>query len=819
MLSRKTRQQVVELLETVDAGLVRFSSATEKAAMLEDCIAAFSAAQDICHEALSTARLAFYRETLDTLSAALEQLPVAGDSADIASLCHSLLGWLLDALREEPVKKEIVFLPYKASMWDSLESIWQAAVNDAEHCNAYVIPIPYADLTPEHTAKEWHVEKELFPDYVPVIDFRSVDLEKLHPDVIFIHNPYDWANHVTSVDARYYSEQLKKYTDKLVYVPYFNAGDSATEGVCQAPGIVNADYVIVESDPIRNQYEYYYPGGNPPSGKFLSLGSPKYDKVQKGTKAEYPLPKSWRRLVEKKKIILYNTSVNAALQYSDKINAKLRYVFDFFRQRDDVVLWWRPHPLLKATLDAMRPEYAREYRQLEEQYQKEAWGIYDDTPDVTRAVIWADGYYGDNSSVAYLYQATGKPILMEHLPFLEDPVYNRWFPMAAVDEERIFFAASATLFSGLYQLEKKTDTLTLLAELPIPYSRQTEYAAIGKIGTKVILMPFYCHEGALEYDLIQRAFRTIPLPMETWREGSDVEAFTNVFRYGDSLYFIGNGNGLIVEYDSIKGQYFFHTSWAENLPVGKNALRFFLNAGGQVAGHAYLPVMGTNQILALELTTGKAALHVLPVSFQALSLSYDPNREDFWVTPLQGNQVVCWNRKENHVQTYLLPIPSDTVMGFANSISIGGRQIFFPFLRSEFFSLSKEDGKVQREYEWEKRYDTVLHDDNCWAVEQADTPFGIGLAYMYRDRSLLEIDSRNNLVKRHQMRFSWEEDFDCYKHSQAQAANAIHFERYGMSLRELLLLIEQIDPVPLPERGEAGQRIYDWLQCDAKQMG
>ena len=34
MLSRKTRQQVLELLETVDAGLVRFPSATEKAAML-----------------------------------------------------------------------------------------------------------------------------------------------------------------------------------------------------------------------------------------------------------------------------------------------------------------------------------------------------------------------------------------------------------------------------------------------------------------------------------------------------------------------------------------------------------------------------------------------------------------------------------------------------------------------------------------------------------------------------------------------------------------------------------------------------------------
>lgn len=816
MLSRKTRQQVLELLETVDAGLVRFPSATEKAAMLGDCIAAFSVAQDICREALSEERLAFYREMLDTLAEALKQMSVAEDGAEIASLCHSLLEWLLGTLREEPVKKEIVFLPYKASMWDSLESIWQAAAADAEHCNAYVIPIPYADLTPEHTAREWHVEKDLFPAYVPTIDFRSVDLEKMHPDVIFIHNPYDWANHVTSVDAHYYSEQLKKYTDKLVYVPYFNAGDSVTEGLCQAPGIVNADYVIVESYAIRNQYEHYYPGGNPPAGKILSLGSPKYDKVQKGTKGEHPLPKHWQQLVEKKKIILYNTSINEALQYSDKISAKLRYVFDFFQQRDDIVLWWRPHPLLTATLEAMRPAYVREYCQLEEQYKKEAWGIYDDTPDVIRAVIWADAYYGGNSSVAYLYQVTGKPILIEHLPLLEDPAYNRWFPMAAVDEERIFFVTSATLFSGLYQLEKKTDTLTLLAELPTPYIRLVEYAAIGKIGRKVILMPFYCHEGVLEYDLVQRTFRTIPLPAGTWWEGSDVEAFTNVFRYGDSLYFIGNGNGLIVEYDSVTERYLFHTSWAKSLPMERNSLRFFLNAGVQVAGHAYLPVMGTNQILELEFTTGKAVLHVLPVAFRALSLSYDPNHEDFWVTPLQGNQVICWNKKENRIQPYLLPISSDTVMGFANSVSIGGRQMFFPFLRSEFFSLSKEDGTVRREYEWEKQYDTVLHDDNCWAVEQADTAFGIGLAYMYRDRSLLEIDSQHDRVRRHQVRFSWEEDLACYENSQARTANAIHFERYGMSLRELLLLIEQVAPIPLPERGEAGRRIYDWLQRDAK---
>ena len=56
---------------------------------------------------------------------------------------------------EIPDKIEIVFLPYKVSMWDSLESVWIAAEDDSD-CEPYVIPIPYYDkdsvgkLTKEH---------------------------------------------------------------------------------------------------------------------------------------------------------------------------------------------------------------------------------------------------------------------------------------------------------------------------------------------------------------------------------------------------------------------------------------------------------------------------------------------------------------------------------------------------------------------------------------------------------------------------------------------------------------------------------------------
>ena len=51
--------------------------------------------------------------------------------------------------REIPVDKlEAVFLPYNASMWGSLASIWKAADRDKD-CNAVVVPIPYYDKHPD----------------------------------------------------------------------------------------------------------------------------------------------------------------------------------------------------------------------------------------------------------------------------------------------------------------------------------------------------------------------------------------------------------------------------------------------------------------------------------------------------------------------------------------------------------------------------------------------------------------------------------------------------------------------------------------------
>ena len=115
-------------------------------------------------------------------------------------------------------KIEVVFLPYKASMWDSMESVWLAAQEDPQ-CDAYVVPIPYYDVNPDNSSGRMHYEGDQFPDYVPITDWRKYNIQERHPDVIYIHNPYDELNTVTRVHPDYFSKTLKNYTDMLVYIP------------------------------------------------------------------------------------------------------------------------------------------------------------------------------------------------------------------------------------------------------------------------------------------------------------------------------------------------------------------------------------------------------------------------------------------------------------------------------------------------------------------------------------------------------------------------------------------------------------------------
>lgn len=331
-------------------------------------------------------------------------------------------------------RKEILFLPYKASMWDSLESVWMAAAAD-EDCDTYVMPIPYYDKNADGSLGQLHYEGNEYPEYVPITALKEYNIAEHRPDVIYIHNPYDDTNLVTSVHPMFYASKLKEYTDMLVYIPYFVAiHDAVEEHFCVLPGTIYADRVIVQSEKVRQIYIeqfHKFERQNSCEGKFgkaeekfLALGSPKYDKAVTAKIEDFTIPDHWKKLIWKedgnrKKVVLYNTSIECMLKNPGKMIWKIQDVLKKFKEEKDIVLLWRPHPLLKPTLQAMCGEAFQCFMTIEADYISGGWGIYDTSAELYRAITLADAYYGDWSSVVEIYQKTGKPVMIQDVEIAE----------------------------------------------------------------------------------------------------------------------------------------------------------------------------------------------------------------------------------------------------------------------------------------------------------------------------------------------------------------------------------------------------------------
>ena len=341
--------------------------------------------------------------------------------------------------RDIQEKKEVVFFPYKASMWDSLESVYLEAKAD-ENCDAYCVPIPYYDKNRDGSLGEMHYEGNEYPDNIDIIDWRMYNYKERKPDVIYIHNPYDDINIVTCVHPNFFARNLKPYTDELIYIPYFvlkeidpndqRALDSMKH-FCYLPGTIYADKVLLQSENIRKIYINEYKKAATLHGeamdtkklenKFLGTGSPKFNKIYQANCEIEDIPLEWLNIIKKsdgsrKKIIFYNTSIATFLQEREEMIFKIESVISHFKEeKENIALLWRPHPLINTTLQTMLPQLWTSYQRIVENYKKEAWGIFDESADLYRAISISDAYYGDYSSVVQIYEKTGKPIMMQNV--------------------------------------------------------------------------------------------------------------------------------------------------------------------------------------------------------------------------------------------------------------------------------------------------------------------------------------------------------------------------------------------------------------------
>ena len=232
------------------------------------------------------------------------------------------------------------------------------------------------------------------------------------------------------VHPDFFASELRKHTDELVYIPYFVLQDGEVpEHFCVLPGVIYSHKVIVQSENARQSYikhlKAYAKKNNLGNAfgdldkKIVAGGSPKLEKVKSVKREDYDIPDEWKSLIydedgNKRKVILYNTSIGTFIKSSEVMLDKLESVMEFFSKQEKVILLWRPHPLYRTTIQTRFPEQIERYDALVKKYIDNKIGIFDDSADMYRAIVWSDAYYGDESSLVELYKQTKKPIMIEN---------------------------------------------------------------------------------------------------------------------------------------------------------------------------------------------------------------------------------------------------------------------------------------------------------------------------------------------------------------------------------------------------------------------
>jgi hypothetical protein len=601
-------------------------------------------------------------QTAELLNGYIELASRRG-SKDHAKRMNMHLSRIENSIMEElkPDKIEAVFFPYKYSMADSLQSIWEAAMGDPQ-CDVYICPIPYFDRTPNGAFGAMHFEGDYYPKNLPLVDWQEYDVEKRLPDAIFIHNPYDDGNIVTSVHPNFYAKRLRGFTDLLVYSPYFVVGnDVLPDNFCTTAACIYAHRVILQSENVRQIYirafKETYGAHEHILGKtedrFVALGSPKFDAVLSAKCDDFVLPDEWARLIHNKKVVFYNSTLGALLTGNEQYLKKLRYVLDEFRKRDDMVLWWRPHPLTVSTLNSMRQNLLWEYKQIVEDYKNWGRGIYDETPSPHAAISHSDAYYGDSSSLVPMYQATGKPVMIGCLHLPSDEI--EFVPVCIFVTDSHIYCTVKNL-NALFRMDKVTWALELVGSFPGEKNYiQAHYASLYPLPTenngKMYFPPFLAKEIAT-YSSSSGVFEKIPFPRVI--NGKEIiGSFRGSVAYRKYVFFTPYLYPAIIRLDTETNEVACFSDWVE--PINKYRSQpdqpFFMHP--VVVGNSiWLVSHLSNAVVEFDMETCSSTVHEVghkEFRFNGICCS----GEEFWLSPFSNfTPLVKWNPKSGAIKEF-----------------------------------------------------------------------------------------------------------------------------------------------------------------------
>ncbi len=778
-MKRNLRDRIVELLGSVAEGLkdTKKLGVDDAYVVLNDCSTALESVQKAVEREISGGRFPAYeallRETQDMLQAIYDQKVQGVPEGPSVKDARKLVNELRRELEKDPeVKTSVVFLPYKAAMWDSMDSIWRAAKAD-ERCEVAVVPVPYHEKNPDGTLGEQFDDGPLFPAELEVKSWKAYSLEAEQPDIAYIHNPYDDRNYVTSVAPAFYSAELKKHVRTLAYVPYYVSENASEGGPGEAALGLHADILVAQSEEDR---QFFKKAGF--AGDVAALGSAKTDRVLALDREKPDMPPAWRPLLEGKKVFLLNTTVADFLAFSGTILEKLRLIFRYFSQQDDAALLWRPHPLTKSTLASMRPGMLDAYCEMELFFRQAQTGVLDDSDDVERAIALSDAYIGSNSSsLAFMFGITGKPVYL----------YERTIERAAADdaalrEELSLPPVSSPVVCG-DTLWFAGHNINALCKVPLaggraevvarfpgeePYA-QGFFGAAVELGGKLCFAPLNAAAFAM-YDPETAVFGKAQLAGQYRTQNT----FYGAVAHKDRVVCVPFMGNAIAVWQPSTGKVRYYDDWRKQAePYIKDRRNWMFPRTSCVCGSKlYLPFVQDDIVVEFDMDTGAARLHPVAaggtgyngIAFDGKAFWLVQNRQSY-APRTAPEAIVKWEPESGAVTQYAdfpdgflggdhFGPPVDTT-SFSAIFACDGKLLALPCYANMVVEIDPASGSM-------RKFDTGLPRDikegeqspaTCAVVYLGDLEDGNILLYWSYGPSLLKLDTRGKTFLQFDMHF------------------------------------------------------------------
>ncbi|MCL2391769.1 MAG: hypothetical protein FWC66_04055 [Oscillospiraceae bacterium] len=766
------RDNILDLLPTIKESLEYAVLVDDHAArmVISDGWDALAAISQLLEQGLTQKSMTKYlpllgalKNSFQLLSGGICDADAVNNTLDKMCIYFDHISQLLEV--EKSIKKEIVFFPYKASMWDCMESVWEAAQAD-DRCFVTVVPIPYFDKDKNGNFATYYYEGNYFPDYVDVTFYKNFNIEAIKPDIAYIHNPYDDRNYVTSVHPSYYSRRLKEHVQTLVFVPYYVSQSTPGPALAASASIMAADAIVAYSQSEARAYRIQ--GAR---CKIAALGSPKIDKILSFERNMPEIPDKWS-ILKGKKIFFFNTSIASLLRFGANYMRKIRAVVNLFERRNDAALIWRPHPLTLSTITSMRPELLGEYALVENMTTKLKNTIVDDTHDMSLALALADAYIGDvSSSLVCLFAITGKPLFM----------LNFNMPIAPTEEELICLSATdalsapcvdgkhawvfCTSVNAMCTLDLSTGRATVISSVPVEANAPERYGQPVKKGNTLLFPPMRSMQWA-EYDIQSRTWNKYPLPQIAQPVTQRGACLITAFDTTEYAIFAPFHSKAFSKYDKVTGEISYHADWYDEFKsyVYNPDYGLFGSASKLIEESLFFPSKQANIVLELNVISMKTKIHKVGVAHNKYhGITFDG--ESFWLTKhlMQGtydphNSVVRWNKDTGVCKEFLLePITKKAIVScsfFRDIIYSGGKIWIFPYGASEIFHICPKTETVKcietgLPYPLGDRqspyYSASANIATTFFLENTDHQL---MLFSYFDNSLLLIDTLSEKVEK-----------------------------------------------------------------------